>query len=341
MTVSNAGIGVTIKAINKKFGAYVALDNINLSIKPGEFISLLGPSGSGKTTLLMILAGFSRPDSGSIKFGDAEVVRMPPHLRNIGMMFQNYALFPHMTVGENVAYPLKLRRIPKAEIARRVTEALSLVKLEAYQDRRIDQMSGGQRQRVALARAVVFQPRVLLMDEPLSALDKNLREHMQVEIRQLHEKLGMTTITVTHDQREALTMSDRVAVIDGGKLMQFAPPVDLYERPANRFVASFIGESAFIPMDGRTLVVRPERLTLGSPAQPQDAEWISFAGQVQSLIYQGDSFLSTIKLESCGTLIQLRQSTSRAMSGLDIKVNQPVALRLHRRDAIFIDEAAQ
>ncbi len=344
--MSNHGQSVTITGINKKFGSHVALDNVNISIKAGEFISLLGPSGSGKTTLLMILAGFARPDSGSVKFGNDEMIRMPPHKRNIGMMFQNYALFPHMTVGENVAYPLKLRRASKHDIAHRVTAALDLVKLGEYSGRRIDQLSGGQRQRVALARAVVFQPQILLMDEPLSALDKNLREEMQIEIRQLHEKLGMTTITVTHDQREALTMSDRVAVIDHGKLMQFGTPVELYERPANRFVAGFIGESTFIEHEGRTLVVRPERLLVDKPGSMNGGDWIKFAGRVQSVIFQGDSLLSTVLLHDRkaggpGVILQLRKIVSRADAGGGLSVDADVEIALHRGDAIFIDEGRQ
>ena len=347
--MSNHGLSVTVTGINKKFGSHVALDNVNIAIEAGEFISLLGPSGSGKTTLLMILAGFARPDSGSVKFGDAEVIRMPPHKRNIGMMFQNYALFPHMSVGDNVAYPLKLRRTPKAEIAQRVTAALDLVKLGEYSERRIDQLSGGQRQRVALARAVVFQPQILLMDEPLSALDRNLREQMQIEIRQLHEKLGMTTITVTHDQREALTMSDRVAVIDHGKLMQFGTPEALYERPANRFVAGFIGESTFIEHEGRTLVVRPERLLVNGQATMRQAgtdagDWITFAGRVQSVIFQGESLLSTVLLhgQKAGgqdVVLQLRQTVSRADShNGKLNIDTDVEIALHRSDAIFLDE---
>ncbi|WP_374633386.1 ABC transporter ATP-binding protein [Ferrovibrio sp.] len=344
--MSKQGLSVTVTGINKKFGSHVALDNVNIFIKPGEFISLLGPSGSGKTTLLMILAGFARPDSGSVKFGETEMIRMPPHKRNIGMMFQNYALFPHMTVGENVAYPLKLRRTPKAEIVQRVTTALDLVKLAQYGDRRVDQLSGGQRQRVALARAVVFQPQVLLMDEPLSALDKNLREQMQIEIRQLHEKLGMTTITVTHDQREALTMSDRVAVIDHGKLMQFGTPVELYERPANRFVAGFIGESTFIEHEGRILVVRPERLQVEKPGQLNGGDWIKFAGRVQSVIFQGDSLLSTVLLSDKaggqGVALQLRQTVSRtAACNGSLNIDTEVEIGLHRGDAIFLDESKQ
>ena len=213
------------------------LDNVDLDIRSGEFLTLLGPSGSGKTTLLTVLAGFTRPDHGSVRFGDDEMIRTPPHKRDVGMVFQSYALFPHMTVGENVAFPLRLRRVARTEAAQRVERALEMVRLGGYGGRGVDQLSGGQRQRVALARAMVFEPRILLMDEPLSALDKQLREHMQIELRQLHDKLGMTTVYVTHDQREALTMSDRIAVIDHGRIMQLDTPRQIYDRPANRFVA--------------------------------------------------------------------------------------------------------
>ncbi|MEO0764248.1 MAG: ATP-binding cassette domain-containing protein, partial [Pseudomonadota bacterium] len=213
-----------------------ALDSVDLDIRQGEFLTLLGPSGSGKTTLLMVIAGFTRPDSGSLRFGSDEVIRQPPHKRDLGMVFQNYALFPHMSVAGNVAYPLKVRGVGAAEIGPRVEHALETVQLGGFGERRITQLSGGQRQRVALARAIVFEPRILLMDEPLSALDKKLRDHMQIELRHLHEALGMTTVYVTHDQREALTMSDRIAVINHGRLMQLGTPTEIYEAPANRFV---------------------------------------------------------------------------------------------------------
>ncbi len=242
---------ISISRITKRYGDIHALDNVDLEIRSGEFLTLLGPSGSGKTTLLMVLAGFTRPDHGSIKFGDEEIILKPPHTRNVGMVFQSYALFPHMDVAHNVGFPLKLRSVSKAEIAERVEQALNTVQLGGYGKRQINQLSGGQKQRVALARAIVFDPRILLMDEPLSALDKKLREHMQIELRHLHEKLGMTTVYVTHDQREALTMSDRIAVINHGKLMQLDTPREIYDRPANRFVADFIGESTFLKLEDK------------------------------------------------------------------------------------------
>ena len=223
---------ITIRGVTKTYGRVHALDAVDLDIRSGEFLTLLGPSGSGKTTLLMVLAGFNRPDRGSVRFGEREVIRTPPHLRDVGMVFQNYALFPHMSVAGNVGYPLRMRRTARAEIAARVERALDVVQLGGYGERRIDQLSGGQMQRVALARAIVFEPRILLMDEPLSALDKKLRDRMQIELRHLHDRLGMTTVYVTHDQREALTMSDRIAVINHGRLMQLDTPQRLYERPA-------------------------------------------------------------------------------------------------------------
>src|SRR4051812_19528838 len=253
--IRGASLPISVRQLAKSYGPVRALDHIDLDISSGEFLTLLGPSGSGKTTLLMVLAGFTRPDSGSLKFGDAEVIRLAPHKRDVGMVFQNYALFPHMDVTANIAFPLRLRRVPGAEIARRVDQALETVQLAGYGGRRIEQLSGGQRQRVALARAIVFEPRILLMDEPLSALDKQLREHMQIELRRLHDKLGMTTVYVTHDQREALTMSDRIAVINHGRIMQLDTPRRLYEQPANRFVAEFIGESAFLPVEASSGVV--------------------------------------------------------------------------------------
>jgi putative spermidine/putrescine transport system ATP-binding protein len=224
-------------------GRTLAVRGLTLDVAQGEFLTLLGPSGSGKTTTLNMLAGFERPTRGEILLGGRPVDRLPPYERNIGMVFQNYALFPHMTVGENVAFPLSVRRIPRAKIAERVQRALAMVRLEAFSERRPAQLSGGQQQRVALARALVFEPSLVLMDEPLGALDKKLREQMQIEIKLLHERLGLTVVYVTHDQSEALTMSDRIAVFHDGQVMQQGTPDVLYSQPRDAFVAGFIGEN--------------------------------------------------------------------------------------------------
>ncbi|WP_083528443.1 ABC transporter ATP-binding protein [Hyphomicrobium sp. CS1BSMeth3] len=219
------------------------VDNLDLDVERGEFITFLGPSGSGKTTTLMLLAGFELPDAGRIHLDGREIQSVPPHRRNIGVVFQNYSLFPHLTINENIAYPLRVRRMPAAEIEDRVRRALDMVKMSGFGTRLPSMLSGGQQQRVALARALVFDPPVILMDEPLGALDKNLREHMQLEIKAIHERLGATFIYVTHDQSEALTMSDRIAVFDSGRLSQIARPETLYNNPANLFVADFMGDN--------------------------------------------------------------------------------------------------
>jgi len=347
---------ITIRRITKTYGKVFALDHVDLDIQSGEFLTLLGPSGSGKTTLLMVLAGFTRPDHGSVMFGDTEVIRTPPHKRDVGMVFQNYALFPHMTVLANVAFPLKLRKVPKAEAAARAERALETVQLGGLGGRRVDQLSGGQKQRVALARAIVFEPRILLMDEPLSALDKKLREHMQIELRHLHEKLGMTTVYVTHDQREALTMSDRIAVINHGRLMQLDVPRRLYNRPANRFVADFIGESTFLPVEvadgtasyagvplklpdavdgggAHDLLLRPERLSV-LVDQP-DEQTNVFSGTVKDLVFQGESFLMYAELPD-GAEIAVRGGTNRDLMERIPPVGSAVSLGLHRDDTVVI-----
>ncbi|MBZ9705603.1 ABC transporter ATP-binding protein [Mesorhizobium sp. ESP7-2] len=242
---SAAGRGfVEFTDVEKSYdGRTFAVTRMNLTVARGEFLTLLGPSGSGKTTTLNMLAGFERPTRGTITLEGRPVDRLPPYQRNIGMVFQNYALFPHMTVEENVAFPLSVRQVSKADIAARVARALDMVRLRQFGDRRPSQLSGGQQQRVALARALVFQPSLVLMDEPLGALDKKLREHMQLEIKQLHTMLGVTVVYVTHDQSEALTMSDRVAVFNQGGIAQLGSPDDLYNTPQTSFVASFIGEN--------------------------------------------------------------------------------------------------
>ncbi len=357
ISAQQASLPITIRGVTKTYGNIYALDDVDLDVKSGEFITLLGPSGSGKTTLLMVLAGFTRPDRGSVMFGNAEVIRTPPHKRDVGMVFQNYALFPHMNVASNVSYPLRLRKIGKAEVAERVERVLELVQLGDLGERRVHQLSGGQRQRVALARAIVFEPRILLMDEPLSALDKKLREHMQIELRRLHEKLGMTTVYVTHDQREALTMSDRVAVINFGKLMQLDEPRQLYERPRSKFVADFIGESAFLPVtlengtasingqplnlaapppdDSREplLLLRPEKLEILSGGPTGDYNCI--AGTVSDVVYQGESFLLYVNLAD-GAEIAVRSATrSEILDTLPPK-GESITLGLHPKDTIIV-----
>jgi putative spermidine/putrescine transport system ATP-binding protein len=258
---NSAGAAVVLEKIRKSFGSVTAVDDVSLAVEPGEFITLLGPSGSGKTTTLMMIAGFDHPTGGEIYIDGTPLVGVPPYRRGIGMVFQSYALFPHMTVAENVGFALKQRATDKSRIAKRVAETLEIVRLRGYEARYPRQLSGGQQQRVALARAIIFQPRVLLMDEPLSALDKQLREELQLEMKRLHRQLGITFIYVTHDQREALIMSDRVAVMNQGRIEQAGTPSDLYDRPANRFVAGFIGESNFldgevIAASGRDVAVR-------------------------------------------------------------------------------------
>ena len=351
-----ASLPIFVRQLAKRYGPVRALDHIDLDVSSGEFLTLLGPSGSGKTTLLMVLAGFTRPDSGSLRFGDAEVIRLAPHKRDVGMVFQNYALFPHMDVAANIAFPLRLRGVAKAEIARRVDQALDMVQLPGYGARRIEQLSGGQRQRVALARAIVFEPRILLMDEPLSALDKQLREHMQIELRRLHDRLGMTTVYVTHDQREALTMSDRVAVINHGRIMQLDTPRRLYEQPANRFVAEFIGESTFLPVEaangdvfyagerlklpagtrpaGRCLLMlRPERLRIldGSAAGAVNV----LRGIVQDVVYQGDSFLLQAQLAD-GSRIGVRGISTRGAMAAIPQAGAAVMLGLDPDDTVLL-----
>lgn len=235
---------VRFSGVRKTYdGKTLIIRNLDLDIQKGEFLTLLGPSGSGKTTCLMMLAGFETPTDGTISLEGRRLDNMPPHRRNIGMVFQNYALFPHMTVGQNLAFPLSVRGLSKTDIAVKVTRALGMVRLQGYEDRRTTQLSGGQQQRVALARALVFEPRLVLMDEPLGALDKQLREYMQLEIKQLHATLGLTVVYVTHDQSEALTMSDRIAVFNDGIIQQIGAPRVIYEEPANSFVAQFIGEN--------------------------------------------------------------------------------------------------
>src|SRR4051812_45452254 len=268
----NALPDIRLVGVRKLYGDVVAVDGIDLDIRSGEFFTLLGPSGSGKTTCLRMIAGFERPDDGRIELAGDDVSRLPPAERDVNTVFQDYALFPHMSVGDNVAYGLKVKKVARAERAERVVDALKMVRLEGYGDRRPSQLSGGQRQRVALARALVNRPRVLLLDEPLGALDLKLRQQLQVELKRIQQEVGITFVYVTHDQDEALTMSDRIAVMDGGRVLQVGTPRDVYEEPGSRFVAGFVGVSNLLELpversDGGALT-----LTLG----PDDA--VSGAG---------------------------------------------------------------
>ncbi|MCC5984522.1 MAG: ABC transporter ATP-binding protein [Rhodobacteraceae bacterium] len=243
---ARAGAAIRIERLNKIYGDLKAVDDVSLDIAAGEFLTLLGSSGSGKTTTLMIVAGFALPDSGNVWIGDRPITQLPPERRGLGVVFQSYALFPHLDVKENIAFPLRMRRVQAAEIERKVARVLELVELGAFRDRRIGQLSGGQQQRVALARALVFEPPVLLMDEPLGALDRKLREQLQVEIKRIQRDLGVTVIYVTHDQEEALSMSDRIAIMAEGRILQTGTPDEVYEAPHSAYVADFLGESNFI-----------------------------------------------------------------------------------------------
>jgi putative spermidine/putrescine transport system ATP-binding protein len=240
------GAPIALENISKHFGKVVAVDDISLNIKSGEYMTFLGPSGSGKTTTLMMIAGFLIPSAGDIQVDGRSITTVPPYKRNIGMVFQNYALFPHMSIFENIAFPLQMRRTPKDKIKKKVNWALDLVQLRGFENRRPSQLSGGQQQRIAVARALVFEPPVLLLDEPLGALDAKLREGMQIELKQLHNRIGATILYVTHDQEEALTLSDRIVVFNDGKIMQVGTPDDLYQMPQSRFVADFIGKTNFL-----------------------------------------------------------------------------------------------
>lgn len=282
-------LSITIDHLTKRFGATTALDDVSLRVEPGELFFLLGPSGCGKTTLLRSIAGFYMPDVGRILFGDQDVTRVPPHKRNTGMMFQSYALWPHMTVAKNVAFGLEERRVPKAEIERRVADALASVRMEKYGTRKINQLSGGQQQRVALARAMVIRPRCVLLDEPLSNLDARLRLEMRLEIRRICKEFSLTAIYVTHDQKEALSVSDRMAVLDAGRLVQVGTAEEIYRRPASRLVADFIGETNFLP--GKIHALENDIAHVTTAFGP-------FAGKAKNGVSAGDEVTLSIRPES-------------------------------------------
>jgi putative spermidine/putrescine transport system ATP-binding protein len=360
--LGTGGESVEIRSASKSYGAVRALDNVTLNVAPREFVSLLGPSGSGKTTLLGLLGGFIQPSSGSIHFGDRDVTFLPPHKRDIGIVFQNYALFPHMNVGENVAFPLRARRLPKARWPEKVRTALAMVGLAGYEERGVAQLSGGQRQRVALARAIIFEPRLILMDEPLSALDKQLRESMQIELRELHKRIGATIIYVTHDQREALTMSDRVAVLKGGRIVQIDRPERLHDHPADSFVASFIGEASLLPVrridsgrvalgpavlrsartipngDALILAVHSEKLLIDDGSA--DATRNRLTGTVTDVVYQGESLRIFLVLPD-GTALSLRQPSHHEAYRRIPPLGGSLTVTLHPEDTIVVPKAPE
>jgi putative spermidine/putrescine transport system ATP-binding protein len=336
---------LALEGVSKRYGAQVAVDALDLTLGSGEFLTLLGPSGSGKTTTLMMVAGLQQPDTGTIRLNGASVADLPPYRRDIGMVFQHYALFPHMTVRRNIGFPLEMRRLPREEIAKLVDEALELVRLPGLGDRLPKELSGGQQQRVALARALVYRPALLLMDEPLGALDKKLREQLQLEIKRVHRERGISVLYVTHDQEEALTMSDRIAVFDHGRIQQIGTPEELYDRPSTRFVASFIGDTNLVagraistaagvceietpagraraaarqPIAVGTSVVvavRPERVALESDSE-------GLAGVVTDVIFVGTARKYAVRLSDGTECFVLRQVGAEPMPGR----GQPVRL---------------
>jgi spermidine/putrescine ABC transporter ATP-binding subunit len=335
--------------VSKLFGDVRAVDDVSLSIQHGEFLTLLGPSGSGKTTTLNMIAGFDIPSRGDILLENEDITTVAPNDRGIGMVFQNYALFPHMTVADNIAFPLKMRKTPADKIQQLIQEALELVKLPGFERRYPHQLSGGQQQRIALARAIVFKPKILLMDEPLGALDKKLRDHMRLEIKHLQESLDITVIYVTHDQEEALTMSDRIAIMNEGKIIQLDTPVALYEMPANLFVADFIGESNFLsgriaetdaertavetddglkvwveklnqagPGEDVSVAVRPEKIQI-LPADAQDSSEIinRFAGRIEEIVYVGEARIYRVSL-AADTIVDVKVQSGPAAQNFKI-----------------------
>jgi putative spermidine/putrescine transport system ATP-binding protein len=293
--------------LTKHYGEVVAVAEISLEIEAGEFFTMLGPSGSGKTTTLRMIAGFEDPSGGTLELAGEDVSRVPPYDRAVNTVFQDYALFPHMTVGENVAYGLRVAGVAKAERARRGQEALEMVRMPGYADRRPGELSGGQRQRVALARAIVNRPKVLLLDEPLGALDLKLREQMQVELKAIQGEVGITFVYVTHDQDEALTMSDRIAVFNQGRIEQISPPVELYEHPATEFVAGFVGVSNLLERDGSRFTIRPEKIQLVDPDAAANGLRTE-RGRISGVAYAGMVTRYTVALEAGGELQLVRQN---------------------------------
>ncbi|WDU65567.1 ABC transporter ATP-binding protein [Pseudomonas poae] len=358
---------VSLRNLNKYYGEFAAVDNISLDIQDGEFLTFLGSSGSGKSTTLSMLAGFETPSSGEILVGGQSLVNVPPHKRDIGMVFQRYSLFPHLSVRDNIAFPLAIRKLPNAEREQRVDAMLKLVQLEQFAHRRPSQLSGGQQQRVAIARALVYEPRILLMDEPLGALDKKLREDLQDELRQLHRRLGITIVYVTHDQEEAMRLSQRIAIFSHGKIVGLGSGFDLYQNPPNAFVASFLGNSNFLKLkaqgnavasfEGQSLsirltsglqaeqdvllMVRPEKalaLSVEQAAeQPLAAGWNEVSAIVGEVLFLGESQTCTVKTLG-GTSMTVKALSS---AGMPLKTGDPVRVRWATADACVYTEWAE
>jgi putative spermidine/putrescine transport system ATP-binding protein len=305
---SHQAPAVCVAGLRKSYGDVTALNSVELTVAPGEFFTLLGPSGSGKTTLLRLIAGFERPDAGTIELAGADVTGTPPYARDVNTVFQDYALFPHMTVAENIEYGLRVKRVPRQSRKQQVAQALEMVRLPGLGARKPSQLSGGQRQRVALARAIVNRPQVLLLDEPLGALDLKLRQEMQLELLRVQGEVGITFIYVTHDQEEALTMSDRIAVMSNGGIEQIGLPVEVYEHPRTPFVAGFIGVSNLIERDGRQITVRPEKITLLTEQDAAPADTHVEAGTVKDVSYVGVLTRYVVALDAGGELVVSRQN---------------------------------
>jgi putative spermidine/putrescine transport system ATP-binding protein len=303
---------VRLRGIRRRYGDVVAIDGLDLDIAEGEFFTLLGPSGSGKTTTLRVIAGFERPDEGTVELGGADVTRVPPAERDVNTVFQDYALFPHMTVQENVEYGLRVKGVSKKTRRMQAAEVLERVRLPHVGTRRPVQLSGGQRQRVALARAIVNSPSVLLLDEPLGALDLKLRQEMQVFLKALQRDLGITFVYVTHDQEEALTMSDRVAVFNEGRIEQIGAPEEVYEQPASEFVAGFVGVSNILERDGRRFTVRPEKIAIGDAGEPGVVKEVQYVGAVTRYI---------VELDSGERLVVVRQNSETSSVERDSRVH--------------------
>lgn len=329
---------IRFETVSRYFGEVKAVDQVDLEIKDGEFFSMLGPSGSGKTTCLRMIAGFDKPTAGSIYLYGQDVSNLPPYDRNVNTVFQDYALFPHMNVGDNVAYGLMVKKVPKPERMKRVDEMLELVQLAGYAGRKPSQLSGGQRQRVALARALINHPKVLLLDEPLGALDLKLRQQMQVELKTIQKRVGITFIFVTHDQEEAITMSDRIAVFNQGRIEQIGAPSEIYERPASAFVAGFVGTSNLVSGETakhitgseETFSIRPEKIHLGSVTDSPAKDMVSVDGVVRDVVYLGLYTRYLVEIEGGVDLVVIEQNLkTTSMDVLSVR-GQKVKLSWHR-----------